>query len=171
LINALHDSFILLSSKWYLVYAFIPVPLIIAALVVVAHGLKTDGTIWLFIGWWIPAFVYLVWRMRQDERNEVYQNIAHALVSVAERTQTLSLRVVISDLSRLACDVILQKRATRKTAREAARRIEVVTAQLKSLPIPAATSKPDVEELPIPVSTPAHDAATLPRAAEESQPR
>lgn len=94
-----------------------------------------------------------------------------AIVNIAEREPSPELHIAIPILSRIADMVAFtyDQWAVREAAFNAAQRIEALTEQLKSLPIPAEASQSDVKELPIPTNAPTPDAATLLRPTQPEE--
>lgn len=170
LLDALRDCFVEGSSRLQLFEGFVLLILFtllsISGLVIMVQAWSQMGMVEALklcvpYGFTICLFFWLWGKL--DRPHQVCQSISEALVRIAKREPTPELRRAIPDLSRMAADVMRQKRQTRNTARQAARNIATLTEQLKSLPIPAAEPAPDVKELPIPASESLPDIATLPR--------
>ncbi|MCS6859530.1 MAG: HEAT repeat domain-containing protein [Abditibacteriales bacterium] len=89
-------------------------------------------------------------------QNLLCHTIIMSLMRIGEKRPLPELRNILPDLRAIARDVLRHGEGTRAIARQAARRIEALTEQLKNLPLPAAA--------------PAPDAATLPRVADANAP-
>ncbi len=96
-------------------------------------------------------------------QGKVCQAIVEALTYIAERNPTPELRAALLDLKAIAADGQQQDIHTQSAARQAAQRIETLTEQLKSLPLPAAAPAPDAATLPRAVDAPEQETERLPR--------
>ena len=121
------------------------------------------GVCWL-VTMGLACFYDLIDKRRISQYNA---SIIAALVCIAERNPAPELRNVLPDLKAIAADVLQQEKTTRTMSRQAARRIETLTEQLKSLPLPAAAPVPDAAVLPRAAESPAPNVETLPRVTDE----
>lgn len=78
-------------------------------------------------------------------------SIGTALQRIAERHPGPELRAALPELKAACADLVHQERGTRSACREAARKIEALTEQLKNLPTPASGPTPAPAALPVPV--------------------
>ena len=173
LLDALRDCFVFRSSRAHLIIGAICVLLagmlwLSAVILTMELGLSV---FWRVLIKAVAVMVSLVpcipllfkFKATPEEFDRVCQSIIDALKRIAEREPVPELRAAIPDLSCLATDDIYQKRQTRNAAREAAQRIETLTEQLKSLPLPAAAPAPDAATLPRAVEANAQETERLPR--------
>jgi len=115
-------------------------------------------------------FVGMFWRLcvgDQRDRSAACAAISEAIGKVAERHSGPDLHRVLPDLWAVSCDHLLQGRAARIAAREAASRIECLTANRRELPLAAAPPALDGASLPrVSLDTSASD----PVASSEPEP-
>jgi hypothetical protein len=113
-----------------------------------------------------------IWGVYYTERRAASKTcsaIAEALTSIVERTPTPELRAILPQLKAIAIDVVHQDKHTRAASRQAAQRIEALTEQLKSLPLPASAPAPDNATLPRIADAPPPNVETLPRISSANE--
>lgn len=118
---------------------------------------------WMFyfaVGSCVAALVSAY--QKRHAQSQVCQTITDALTRIAERIPSPEVRSALPDLQAVANDVLFRNAETRAASRRAVQRIEVLTEQLKSLPLPASAPPPDSATLPRVADTPP-DVKTLPR--------
>jgi HEAT repeat protein len=123
----------------------------------VISGVVRSGLVGIVVGFAIPYY------LQRRSQSKLCQAFTETLVRIAERNPTPELRNILPDLKAIAVDVLHQEESTRTTSRQAARRIEALTEQLKSLPLPAAAPAPDAATLPRTTDAPAQETERLPR--------
>ncbi len=136
-------------------------------------GLALGGTLLLVILLDLPQPLFQVlamqpliwwshWQRGRHARSRVHEVFADAIVTLGEVRPTLELRELLSDFRTLAADRLQQAPEARQAFTEAAERIDLLTRDLKVLPI-AATGPPlDRDSLPRPAKAPASSAENLP---------
>ncbi len=165
--DALRACFVSSSPRWQLIAGALVI--LGAALAFVSLGWIALLLKWSSVGWLIfqisvsPA---RAWFAKRRARSKEANAIARALVNIAERDPAPEVRAVLPDLQVISVDLLHQEGSTRKATRSAARRIERLTAQLKSLPVPSAPSAQGDElasaSFPLPSHAEPPDVATLP---------
>lgn len=105
----------------------------------------------------------VAWATQRRPRGRVFEAISEALIQITAKDPTPAVREVLPELDVLATDSLQQDRQTRAALREAARRIEALTENLRSLPIAAEAPEPEVATLPTPAHPRVSDAEVLPR--------
>ncbi len=105
----------------------------------------------------------------QDRRKLIFARRAavESLVRITEHHATAEVQQALPELRAMAASPLMYDRETRRISHEAARRIEDLTAHIRTLPVPAAPQPTEPEALPLPVeSAPEPDVASLPRVSE-----
>ena len=90
---------------------------------------------------------------------------ARVLTALAERHPGPEFRPAVKRLKRAAGDVFWHAPEARSASRKAARRIEALTREAMSLPVPSGQLTAEVQELPRVAAQSAAEPITLPRAA------
>jgi len=170
LMEALRECFVRRSAHWQMVVgvlAVLPPVILYVGCLLVGIALNFKHTV---IAAWVFSSIFGVmfhairgYYKHRRSLSKVCQSVVEALTRLAERNPTPELRAVLPDLKAIAADVLQQARQTRAASRQAARRIEALTEQLKSLPLPAAAPAPDAATLPRTTDAPAQETERLPR--------
>jgi hypothetical protein len=131
------------------------------------------GWVWLNLGWfwlffiWIQAGDHLKPLLEgQRSQTRFCRAICEALHRIAMEHPSPEMRSVLPELNAIAIDAVHHTERTREASRIAARRIDQLTQDVKSLPLSA--SAPAGEEgsaLPLASQAPAVDASALPRVS------
>ncbi|MBM3458401.1 MAG: HEAT repeat domain-containing protein [Armatimonadetes bacterium] len=91
---------------------------------------------------------------QRRQNSPMVRAICTALTRIAEQNPAPVLRMILPELEGISGDMLHQEPGTRAASREAARRIEELTAHIKNLPVPAESPIPSVETLPLPAAQP-----------------
>jgi len=145
-----------------------------------AWGVLIALSIWGFLSEWIQLLLlplsllivaqclyvsYHFWSGCQDRlhHSRLCHAVAVALGRIAKRDPAPELRLAVPYLNAVAADSLIHTERTREASREAAARIQSVTAALSTLPVPAVAPQAAPGELPRPAEAPAPEAGGLPR--------
>ena len=107
-------------------------------------------------------------RQKRLAKSRECQTYTRALAAIAERTPSPVLRSLVPELNALAADV-WHDGAVRDASREAAQRIEAVTAEVKSLPVASAAAVKVEKDLPRAAEAAEPDGECLPRAVTPAE--
>lgn len=108
------------------------------------------------------SFIFNAMVLRRKAQSRMSRAITEALGRIAERDPAPELHALVPDLRAIAADSLQQEKEARAASREAASRIEAVTAKLKDLPLPTSGSASGPEALPRPAGPPAEDGSRFP---------
>jgi hypothetical protein len=167
LMEALWQCFVGRSARWQIIAGVgVFITLFLPSCIAIWAG--RFWTFWMGLGFSVLGGMftgmhvgkYFVIRAAQSN---VCHAIIAALMHIAECHPAPELRSILPDLKTLAIDVLQQDKQTRATSRQAAQRIEALTEQLKSLPLPAAAPAPAAATLPRTVDAPVQETERLPR--------
>jgi len=124
---------------------------------VISYGLITLVALWM---WTCGKFAvqdillsgFIAFSMRPSGRcrGEAWRVVLEAIMKVAERSPQPELQRLLPDLQSIAIDRFQVHREAREIARSAADRIQVLTAAIHDLPVPAGAHPPGAESLPVP---------------------
>jgi len=101
----------------------------------------------------------------QRARGRLLREIATSLARISAAGPAPELRSLVPDLRRVSSDWLQQDEQTRRISREAAQRIETLTSDLKSLPVPVRAPGASEGALPRPADNPASEGERLPRVS------
>lgn len=117
-----------------------------------------------FLCWLLVVFQFwLVDVKGVSKRTRARRSAIRGLVRITEAHATAEVQQSLPELRAMAANPLVYDRGTRRACREAARRIQVLTAHIRSLPVPAAPEPTGADILPRTVeTTPEPDTAALP---------
>lgn len=116
-----------------------------------------------------PCIITLNWLLARRARSRVHQVFTDVIVALAEAKPTPELRELLPDLRMLAVDRLQQEPEARQAFSGAAERIDLLTRDLRVLPI-AATGPPlDTDALPRPAKASEPGAENLPVVGSDSR--
>ncbi len=168
LLNALKSNCLARSAQRQRVLGLL---LLVATLGIIAGGVVWGITALKYGGFATIPFHLISGLARyydsRKKRSALNGAIVAALAEIASRHPTPEIRRVLPELHALSADALQQKASFRATTREAATRIEALTAAQQGLPLPAAVPAVDAGAEPQTLPLPAHNQelqeATLPR--------
>lgn len=145
-------------------------------LLVATIGIILGGVVWGIAALKFGGFVSIPFHLANGlgryyenrKKRSVFNGVVvAALEEIASRHPTPELRRVLPELRALSADALQQEASFRVTTREAAARIEALTAEQQGLPLPASIPSgdvgADVQFLPLPSRSEEPNEATLPR--------
>jgi len=168
LTEALRACFVRRSARWQMVLGLLAIPgAILLFLVCVALAVVCRCGAGVFHSFRIFGALFNHYRERRAQ-SRICGAVTHALARIAERSPTPELRTLLPEMHAVAADMLQQEESTRTVTRDAARRIEDLTENLASLPLPTAAPGASGARLPRPAEAPAPDAGALPRASSST---
>ena len=150
-------------KAWRTVAASIALPVIAAGVLVL--NLHQPWAVFLFELSLIGGVSGRAIFDRRRESGEL-QAAAEALAAITERCPRAEVRVLLPELDLAMKDALQYPAGVRRHVRQAAARMERVTAHLQALPIAAEAASGSEDRLPRVAPNPQSDAATAPRPVE-----